>query len=105
MPNSDSEGRVTALAKRLPDDLRNTEAVRAFISEPLQTAVALMTAALASGHEQMILAGGHVAQAMLKGRAGRGQIARRQSDVRCGQLAAGSRRRGGHALPALSSSC
>lgn len=69
MPNSDSEGRATALAKRLPDDLRNTEAVRAFVSEPLQTAVALMTAALASGHQQMILAGGHVAQAMLKGRA------------------------------------
>jgi hypothetical protein len=59
----------TNLIRHLPDDLRSSEAVRALVSDPLPTVAALITAALGSGHSQMILAGGRVAQAVLKGRA------------------------------------
>jgi hypothetical protein len=59
----------TNLTRHLPDDLRNSEVVRALVSDPLPTVAAMITAALGSGHAQMVLAGGRVAQAVLKGRA------------------------------------
>lgn len=69
MPDRNSEGRETALARHLPDDLRSSEAVRALLSDSLSTTTALITAALASGREDVVLAGGRIVQAVLKGRA------------------------------------
>jgi hypothetical protein len=62
------ETRETRLTRHLPQDLRSSEAVRAFLSDPLSTTTAMITAALASGREEIVLAGGRIAQAILKGR-------------------------------------
>src|SRR6266446_2262604 len=69
MADHSGESHKTSLTRHLPDDLRNSEVVRALVSDPLPTVAAIITAALGSGHEQMVLAGGRVAQAVLKGRA------------------------------------
>ncbi len=58
-----------SLMRALPEDLRQSEVVQAFLNEPLPTVTAMLTAALAMGREQMVLAGGRVAQAILRGRA------------------------------------
>jgi hypothetical protein len=68
MEKSREEG-STILVRNLPDDLRQSEAVQAFLREPLPAVAAMITAALSMGREQMVLAGGRVAQAILKGRA------------------------------------
>jgi hypothetical protein len=65
---ADSDPKPT-LARHLPDDLRSSEAVRALLSDPISTTTALITAALASGRQDVVLAGGRVVQAVLKGRA------------------------------------
>ena len=60
---------TTDLVKRLPEDLRKSEAIQSLLNDPLSTVAAMITGALAAGHEGLTLAGGHIAQAIIKGRA------------------------------------
>ncbi len=69
MSDRDIESRETDLTRHLPEDLRTSEAVRALLSDPLSTTTAMITAALASGRGDVVLAGGRLVQAVLKGRA------------------------------------
>lgn len=69
MPDRNSKHDESVLVRHLPDDLRDSEVVRAFLDDPLPTVTAMITGALASGHQQMVLAGGHLVQALLQGRA------------------------------------
>lgn len=69
MTDYNDESHKASLTRHLPDDLRNSEVIRTLISDPLPAVIAIITGALGSGHEQMIFAGGRVAQAVLKGRA------------------------------------
>jgi hypothetical protein len=69
MPDSKDASPKTGLVARLPEDLRTNEAVHALLSDPLPTITAMITGALASGRQDIVLGGGRVVQAILKGRA------------------------------------
>src|ERR1051326_1612193 len=68
MSDIDKSSTRANLVHKLPEDLRDSEVVQAFLNEPLPAVTAMITGALAMGREQMVLAGGRVAQAILNGR-------------------------------------
>jgi hypothetical protein len=68
MAQSD-ENPPSSLVRQIPTDLSSTEAVHAFLTDPLPTVAALITGALASGRTDFALAAGHIVQAVFKGRA------------------------------------
>lgn len=72
--NKTSESHETSLARHLPDDLSSSEAVRALIDDPMSTAMAVITAALASGRKEFVLAGGRIVQAVALGRGRAGGV-------------------------------
>lgn len=59
----------TDLVRHLPTDLRGAEAVQSLLNDPLSTVAAMITGALAAGHQGLTLAGGHIVQAVIGGRA------------------------------------
>lgn len=60
--------KVSDLARRLPADIQSTEFVQSLIHDPMQTVVAMITGAVASGRTDLTLGVGRVLQATLKGR-------------------------------------
>jgi len=68
------------VVRQLPADLTSSEAVRSFVEDPLSTVVATVSAALAAGRSDLILAGGRMIQAIAAGR-GRRQFARELDEL------------------------
>ena len=66
---TDAQHRSSDLVRRLPADLSSKEAVQSLLNDPLPNVAAAIAGALASSREDLVLSGGRLVQAVLKGRA------------------------------------